>query len=130
MVVLYGNDALSILVLSTKKRYSNFLIKVFVFQEICFKVKVLKTFKISSDCHIKTSQSLKALVSFFRKTYALSVGFSLRFGMNLFNGNSILFHVTAWNNFCFIIYFWNRTERDVSLSEAECSNCYPIKQSG
>ena len=45
MTVLYGNDAFSILVLSTKKRYSSFLKKVFVFQKICFKVKVLKMFK-------------------------------------------------------------------------------------
>ena len=37
--------------------------------------------------------------------------------------------VPAWNNFCFIIYFWNRTERDVSLSEAERSNDYFIKES-
>ena len=59
MEVLYGNDALSILVLSTKKWYSSFLRKVFVFQKISFKVKVLKTLKIFTDCHIKTSQSLK-----------------------------------------------------------------------
>ena len=44
MAVLYGNDAFSILVLSTKKLYSSFLKMVFVFQKICFKVKVLKTF--------------------------------------------------------------------------------------
>ena len=36
-----------------------FLKKVFVFREICFKVVFLKTFKISSDFHIKTCQSLK-----------------------------------------------------------------------
>ena len=36
-----------------------FLKKVFIFQKICFKVKVLKTFKSSSGCHIKTCQSLK-----------------------------------------------------------------------
>ena len=50
MAVLYGNDAFSMLVLSTKKL---FLKKVSVFQKICFKVKVLKTFTISIDCHIK-----------------------------------------------------------------------------
>ena len=45
---------LSILVLSTKKRYSSFFKKsVCVFQKIDVKVKVLKSFKISSDCHIK-----------------------------------------------------------------------------
>ena len=59
MAVLYGNDAFSILVLSTKKRYSSFLKKVFVFQKICFKVKVLKTFETFTDCYIKTCRSLK-----------------------------------------------------------------------
>ena len=59
MGVFYENDEFSISVLSTKKRYSSFLIKVFVFRTICFKVKVLKTFKISSNCHIKTCRSLK-----------------------------------------------------------------------
>ena len=48
---------LSILVLSTKKRYSSFLKRVCVFQKIYFKVKVLKSFKISNDCHIKTCRS-------------------------------------------------------------------------
>ena len=59
MAVLYGNDAFSILVLSTKKLCSSFFKKVFVFQKICFKVKVLKMLKISTDCQIKTCQSLK-----------------------------------------------------------------------
>ena len=38
-VVLFRNVAFSILVLSTKKRYSNFLKTNCVFQKICFKVK-------------------------------------------------------------------------------------------
>ena len=59
MIVLYGNDAVSILVLSTKKQYSSFLKKVFIFQKICFKVQVLKNFKLATDCHIKTCRSLK-----------------------------------------------------------------------
>ena len=59
MAVLYGNDAYSILVLSSKKQYSSFLIKVFIFQKIYFKVTVLKTFKVFTDCHIKTCRSLK-----------------------------------------------------------------------
>ena len=59
MAVFYENDAFLILVLSTKKRYSTFLKKVFVFEKICFKVKILKTLKISTDCHIKTCQYLK-----------------------------------------------------------------------
>ena len=55
---LYGNDAFLILILSTKKRYSSFLKKCFVVQKTCFKGKVLKTFKFSTDRHIKTSQSI------------------------------------------------------------------------
>ena len=35
------------------------LLLVFVFQKSRFKDKVSKTFKISTDCHIKTSRSLK-----------------------------------------------------------------------
>ena len=59
-VVLYGNVMLSVLVLSTKKRYSSFLVEsVFLFQKIYVEVKVLKSFKISSDCHIKACRSLK-----------------------------------------------------------------------
>ena len=38
MTVLHGNDAFSILEFSTKKRYSSFLKKVFVFQKVYFKV--------------------------------------------------------------------------------------------
>ena len=54
IAVLYENDASSILVLSTKKGYCTFLKRAFVFQKICFKGKVLKTFKISTDCHVNT----------------------------------------------------------------------------
>ena len=59
MAVLYENDAFIILVLSIKTRYSSFLKRFFVFESIDFKVKVLKTLKISSYCHIKTYWSLK-----------------------------------------------------------------------
>ena len=84
MVVLYGNDPFSILMLSTKKRYYNFLKKVFVFQKICFNAKVLNTLKISADCHIKHADLsneglfLKSLVTFFRRTYDLSVGLKMK----------------------------------------------------
>ena len=57
--VLHENNALSYRVLRTKKWYTSFLRKVLVFQKTCFKVKVLKTFKIPTDYHIKTCQSLK-----------------------------------------------------------------------
>ena len=41
------------------KSTSGFKIKVLVFQKTCFKVKVLITLRISSNCHIKICQSLK-----------------------------------------------------------------------
>ena len=82
--VLKGNDVFSILVLSTKKQCSSFLKKVFIFQKICLKVKVLKTFKIFTGCHIKTCWSLKQRAilkissTFFKRTYALSAGFKMK----------------------------------------------------
>ena len=63
MAVLYWS-AFSILVLSTRKRYSSFLKRVFVFQKMCFKVKLLRSFKIFTDCHIKTCRSLKRTAIF------------------------------------------------------------------
>ena len=84
MANLYENDAFSILVLLTKKQYSRFLKKNFVFQKICFRVLVSKTFKISTACLMKTCSSLngglfwKSLVSFLRRTFALSVGFKIK----------------------------------------------------
>ena len=42
-----------------KKWYSGFLKSVCIFQKIYFKVKILKLFKMSSDCHVKASWSLK-----------------------------------------------------------------------
>ena len=84
MSLLYGNDALSILLLSTKKSHSSFLKKFFVFQKICFRVKVLKSFQIFSDCHIKTCRSLKwrailkIPVLFFRIIYGLSASFKMK----------------------------------------------------
>ena len=57
--VLYGSVAFPVLVLSTKKQCSRFLRRVSIFQKNCFKVELLKTFKISVYCHIKTCLSLK-----------------------------------------------------------------------
>ena len=76
-VVLYGN-------VSTKKQHSSILKKIFVFQKICFKVKILKSCKISSDCYIKTCRShkrraiLKIPSTVSRRTYALYVGFKMK----------------------------------------------------
>ena len=84
MAVLHGKGAFLILVFSTKKRYSSFLKMFVIAQKICFKVKVLKTLKIYTDCHIKTSRSLrrKAILkissTFFRRTFTLSVDFEMK----------------------------------------------------
>ena len=45
-----------------------FLKKGFCFSEIIFKVKVLKTFKICSDCHIKkiARQNMPKIPSIYR----------------------------------------------------------------
>ena len=84
MAVLHGNDAFSILVYLTKKRYSSFLKKVFVCQKIYPKVKVRKVFKTFTDRHIKTCRSLKwrAILKIpstvFRRTFALSVSLKMK----------------------------------------------------
>ena len=57
---MYGNGTFSIILLSTKKRYSSWKRFLF-FQRTCFEVKVLKMLKISSDCHVKMCWSLKNL---------------------------------------------------------------------
>ena len=62
MAVLYANDAFSTLVLSTKKPYSSFLKKALVCQKICFKAKVLKLFKISTDCQKHTDPSKRTAI--------------------------------------------------------------------
>ena len=120
MTVLCGNDAFSISVLSTKKRYSSFLKKVLVFQKICFKAKVLKMFKVSTDCHIKTCWSLKRRASskipstFFRRAYALSVGFKIKpLRKSIFkcsDKNQLKFcRKTCWEeqSFAFTVYLMN-----------------------
>ena len=48
--VLNKNDMFSILVISTEKRYSSFLKKIFVIQKILFEVKLMKTFETFTDC--------------------------------------------------------------------------------
>ena len=49
----------SSLTIQLKKPFFNLLKKVLVFQKTCFRVRVLKIVKISSDCYIKTCRSLK-----------------------------------------------------------------------
>ena len=66
IVVLYENFAFFVAVLSTKKRYSSFPQKVFIFQKTCFKVKVMKTFKIS-----KKKMPIFEMESYFRNHLVL-----------------------------------------------------------
>ena len=66
IVVLYRNVAFFIAVLSTKKRYSSFPQEVFIFQKTCFKVKVMKTFKIS-----KKKMPIFEMESYFRNHLVL-----------------------------------------------------------
>ena len=52
--VFYGSFMFSIVIVSTKTWYASFLLKkVFVPEKTCFKFKILKTFKTSSEIHIK-----------------------------------------------------------------------------
>ena len=85
MTILYGNDAFSILVLSTKKNGTPvFQIRFWFSRNFVSKLRHWKLFKISNDCHIKTCRSLKrraklkSLLPFFRRTYALFVGFKIK----------------------------------------------------
>ena len=56
----YGNVALYRRVLSIKNQYSSFFKKkVLIFQKSCLIVKILRTFKISSNCHTKTEDYFK-----------------------------------------------------------------------
>ena len=72
-----GKCCVSVLVLSTRKQYSSILKKVFVFQKICFKVKVLKKFKIKTCQSLKRRAILKILSTFFG-TWAVSVCFKMK----------------------------------------------------
>ena len=69
--VLHGNNVFSVLVMSSKKQYSSFFK---ITSKICFKVTTLKTFKISSDCPIKTCQSRGGSRDFEKGEGALYLG--------------------------------------------------------
>ena len=51
--VFYGNVALLMAVLPIQKRYLSFFKKVLVFQRICLKIKLLKTFQTFSSVSLK-----------------------------------------------------------------------------
>ena len=51
----------------------------FFFQNICFKVNAMKTFKNVQDCYIKTCQSVKRKnILKIQRTYALFIGFKTK----------------------------------------------------
>ena len=63
--VLYGNVAFSVLVLSTEKRYSSFLKKVFVFEKI-ITVFLEKPIKTNSSFTVNLAEMLKeATIQFY-----------------------------------------------------------------
>ena len=111
---MYINYAFSILVLSPKKLYSSFSKKVFIFQKICFKGKLLNTFKIFTDCHIKTCRSLKrrAILKIFktafRRTYALSVNYKML--------KKAITSVKTKTNSNFVVKFAEKSNHSVLLS--------------
>ena len=84
MTVLFGNDAISVLMLSAKKRYSKKLKKIFDSRKICLKVKGIERFKTPTDFHIKTCRSpkrraiLKSPGTIFRRTYTVSAGLKMK----------------------------------------------------
>ena len=130
---------------STKKRSSSFLKKIFVFQKICFKVKVWKTFETFTDCHIKTFRSLKrstiwkSLVPFFRRTYALSVVFKMKtLRKSVFecsDVNQLKFCLKCyWKKqpFIFTVYLMNRVFQMsctiMELKELHCINIWKASE--
>ena len=77
--VLYRNDAFLISVLSTKRRYSNFLKNVFILRKFVSKLKYWKRSKfpvVEKNADLSDGGLFwKSLAPFFRRTYALSIGY-------------------------------------------------------
>ena len=84
MAVLCGNDGFSILVLSTKKRYCSCCKKLLFSRKSVSKLNYWKRLKFSlivTKKHANLSNRglfWKSLVPFFRRTYALSLGFKMK----------------------------------------------------
>ena len=119
---MYGNVALSIVVVSTKKWYYSSLKKVLVFKKTYFKVEVLNEFKTSNNFHMTIfmeEYSLNILhewafskvnvkifshlaAKFVQRSYT---SFSIYlidesiWLMNHLTSNSVLLKVHCWNNF-------------------------------
>ena len=118
MTDLYVNDSFSMIVLSTKKLYFSFLKKFFIIQKICFKVKVLKTLKVSTDYHIKACRSLKGRAilkipsTVFRRTHALAVGIKMKPLIIVFSSvktktnSSFAVELAERSNHSFLLSIW------------------------
>ena len=103
--ILYKNVAFSIIILSTKKRCSSFFKKNIVFQKTCFKVKVLKTFKISSDCHLKICWSLErwTILKIPSAFSCVTTKINTNFPMKLVQKSSCLFSIYLMNYLALLI---------------------------
>ena len=99
--VLNGNDVFSILLVSAKKWYSSFSEKVFGFQKIYFKVKVLKTFETSIDCHMPISQT----ESYFESPF-LEEPMLFRFRILRQNQLKFCHKITERSNHLFLLFAW------------------------
>ena len=113
--------------------------KVLRFPKICFQIKVLKTFKVSTDCHIKTYRSLKQraslehLATFFSRSNALYVGFKMK---PLRQNQLKVCRKTCWKEqpFIFSFYLINHLFQIVTLwvslsrrnVDFEFKTCYRI----
>ena len=117
MIIMYGNDAFSILVLWKKKWFYSFLKKVFVFQKIC-KVKVWKTFKVSTDCHIESGRSLKRrailniLVLFLEEPMLFVLALKWKLQEKVFSSvkiktnSNFAVKLAEWSNYSFLLSIW------------------------
>ena len=108
--VLYEIVAFSILLLSTKKRYSSFLKRVCVFQKTCFIVKALKSFQWSSHKYMPISQTK----GYFKNPYYLFLEkhmlFLLALKWNLYEKAFFCFKTKTNSNFA-VKPYWNAERR-------------------
>ena len=94
-----------------KKFYSSFLKKVFVFQTICFKFEVLKTFKTPIDCFINNKNDNPNKLVIAKKSKWLISHFDFLAMISLFGLSFLLFilRLSSGTKFCFIKTCWSIT---------------------
>ena len=87
--------------------------KIFVFLKTCFKIKVLKTFKIFSHYHIKTFRSLKQRAflkipsTIFKRTYARSFSLKIKPTKSFFlkkDNSNFVVKLSKMSNRSFSVY--------------------------